>query len=162
LIIICLTLLVLGIVMLKFVAPLLTLAFVASTTNALEFEPSDNSQFTKACVAAVESNSSLEDALRDNNIRALSKDEVLCNDTPIAEFARTYKKQESSNTNINATFENTNKSSESKLCIAAATSNTAFNQTKRRFLTKVNPKQVVCNGMALAKFAKQYNKSFNG
>lgn len=77
--------------MLKFVAPLLTLAFIASTANALEFELSDNSQFTKACVAAVESNSSLEDVLRDNNIRALSKDEVLCNDTPIAEFARTYK-----------------------------------------------------------------------
>ena len=148
--------------MLKFIAPLLALTVISSTANALEFELSDNSKFTKACVAAVESNGSLDNVLRQNKIRTLSKDEVLCNDTPIAEFARAHKKQDASNTNINAIFENTDSSSESKLCIAAATSNEEFNKTKRRFLAKVNPKQVVCNGMALAKFAKQYNKSFNG
>ncbi len=148
--------------MLKLIASLLSLAVIASNAHALQLEASDNSQFTKACVAAAKSNASVEDVLRENNILAISKEQVLCNDTPIAEFVRTLKKQEETNTNSNAKFRNANASSEAKLCIAAATSNEEFSKAKRRFLAKVHPKQVVCNGMALVQFAKQYNKSFNG
>ncbi|BFT31823.1 hypothetical protein D210916BOD24_29990 [Alteromonas sp. D210916BOD_24] len=148
--------------MLKLIASLLSVAAIASNAHAFQLEASDNSQFTKACVAAAQSSDSLEDVLRDNNILAISKDQVLCNDTPIAEFIATLKKQENTNTNNNAKFRNANASNEAKLCIAAATSNEEFSKAKRRFLAKVHPKQVVCNGMALVQFAKQYNKSFNG
>jgi hypothetical protein len=149
-----------GMVMFKFLLPLFAVTAITSTANAFELEPSDSSEFTKACVAAVESNSSLEDVLRQNNIRTISQDQVLCNETPIADFARAYRKATKSNTNINVIFEEATQSYESKLCIAAATSNVEF--TKAKLATNVNPSEVACNGMALAKFAKQYNKAFNG
>lgn len=148
--------------MLKLITSLLSLVVIAYNVNAVEVEAKDNSKFTKACVAAIESSDSLDSVLRINKIRSYSKEQVLCNDTPIAEFARTYKRSNNNNKNNNKKFQNANASNESKLCIAAATSNEAFSKAKRRFLAKVHPKQVVCNGMTLAQFAKQYNKSFNG
>ncbi|GEA08295.1 hypothetical protein KUL42_30560 [Alteromonas sp. KUL42] len=146
----------------KFTAPLFSIIFFAFGANALELEPSDNSKLSKACVAAVESTGTLESILRENNVRVSNTNEVLCNNTPITEFARTYKKQDISHTNVNAVFKNADTSTESQLCIAAATSNEEFSRAKRRFLAKVSPKQVTCNGMALVKFAKQYNRAFNG
>ncbi len=148
--------------MYKFIAPLFSIVFFASGASALELEPSDNSELSRVCVAAVESAGTLESILRENNVRVSNANEVLCNNTPITEFARTYKKQDISHTNVNAIFKNADASTESQLCIAAATSNEEFSRAKRRFLAKVSPKHVACNGMALVKFAKQYNRAFNG
>jgi len=90
--------------MYKFIAQLFSIVFFASGASALELEPSNNSKLSKVCVAAVESTGTLESILRENNVRVSNTNEVLCNNTPITEFARTYKKQDISHTNVNAIF----------------------------------------------------------
>ena len=58
-------------------------------------------------------------------------------------------------------LEKANNSPESELCVAAATSNDAFAQAKTNFDQAII-NDVACNGVELIKFAKRYNKNFNG
>lgn len=148
--------------MLKALLPVLALTTLLPTANAFEFEPSNNSALTKACLAAIEPGMSVEKALRQNALRTVSKSEVLCNDKPIADFAREYKADDASNKIINAKFASSNESTETQICIAAATSNTKFQETTERLSSSASLSEIQCNGMTLSKFAKQYNKSFNG
>lgn len=117
---------------------------VSHTASAVEFINKDGSELSEICIAAAQSGK----ATRTGNVQ--------CNGMPIREFAKQFDTQADAAKVI--VFENVNNAPETQVCIAAATSNEAFEETVTRL--NVNTNKVECNGSKLNKFAKRYNKQF--
>lgn len=148
--------------MLKSLVAAITFAtLVSPATQAVEFINQDGSKYSQVCIAAAQSSEALERELDAQGISNFQANEISCNGYELKKFARKYAQSTSQETVKVVAFENANKADETELCIAAATSNEAFFETKERLFNnaKVN---VECNGQELVKFAKRYNKQFNG
>ena len=134
----------------------------APSAQAVEFVNKDNSAYGQLCITAVESREALAKEADLQKLTNFEIREIRCNDMSIESFARKYRAVVTTETAQAFDFENTNQANESELCIAAATSNAAFNETKTRLFANTHVSNVSCNGKPLASFAKRYNKKFNG
>ena len=134
----------------------------APSAQALEFVNADGSKFSQLCIAAAQSSEGLKREAANLGITLTKAAQVQCNGMSITEFAKQYSKTEESQSVRVYAFENANNAPESELCIAAATSNETFEATKARLFAKNVVRNVTCNGLEMAKFARKYNKSFNG
>ncbi|MEW9799255.1 hypothetical protein [Alteromonas sp. CYL-A6] len=139
----------------------LALILVATTAHAVELVNKDGSPISQLCIAAVESVDAFERQVDELKLSRYDLSNISCNDMPLNDFVRKFRAMDSNETISVTAFENTNNTFETALCIAAATSNEAFKQTKRN-AGHLSTEEVACNGETLAKFAKQFNKSFNG
>jgi ssRNA-specific RNase YbeY (16S rRNA maturation enzyme) len=133
-------------------AAVTVIAVNTPVAQAVEFINKDGSELSELCIAAVQT---------ETRVSRFETSDVLCNDMNLRSFVKQYR---NTNTQTNAkavTFEKANSAPEAELCIAAATSNEAFAQISAGF-TRTTINSVACNGVELVKFAKRYNKSFNG
>jgi hypothetical protein len=124
----------------------------APVAQAVEFINKDGSKLSELCIVA---------AQNETVVNRIEASNVLCNNMNLKSFVKQYRNAETQSSIKAVTFEKANSTPESELCIAAATSNEAFAQAKVGF-NKVTINSVACNGVELVKFAKRYNKSFNG
>ena len=128
----------------SFLAATVVLA-ASQTVNAVEFINKDGSSLSDTCIAAAQAGKAAKNA-----------GNVHCNGMPIREFAKQF--QTKGDVAKVVVFENVNNAPETQVCIAAATSNEAFEQTVSQL--DINTNDVKCNGAKLTKFAKRYNKQF--
>lgn len=139
----------------------IALVVTSAPINAADFVNTDGSALSRLCIAAVESNEALAAEVEAQNISRYTLDRISCNDLSLNDFVKEYRANTSTETVNVVAFENANNSFEGQLCIAAATSNVAFQQAKSRLDGRVDADKVSCNGESLAVFAKQYNEEFN-
>lgn len=130
-------------------AAIALVAAIAPNSQAVEFVNQDGSKLSQLCIAAAESNNPA--------INAVNTSTVLCNGVTLKKFVKQYNAAKAQA----IALEKANNSPESELCVAAATSNDAFAQAKTNFDQAIIS-DVACNGVELVKFAKRYNKKFNG
>lgn len=143
--------------MLKSVLPLFALVTLSATSvQAAEFVNKDGSKLSDMCIAAVEANGAL------SSLYKAELQGLVCNGMPIREFAKKYREQKVEETVNVVSFRNANNSIEAELCIAAATSNEKFAKAVSESNEQVDIDDIACNGKKLARFAKKYNRSFNG
>ena len=128
-----------------------TVSVIAPAAQAVEFVNTDGSKLSELCITAVQNEST---------VNTIDASHVLCNNMTLKSFVKQYSVAQEQSVKAIA-FESTNSTPESELCIAAATSNEAFAQVKTGF-NKTTINSVACNGVELVKFAKRYNKAFNG
>ena len=127
--------------------------FTTSAANAVELVNVDGSELNNLCIAAV------------NSADSVSKKELVnltCNGMPVKNFVKKYSTTKAQTASEAIRFESSNNSAESELCIAAATSNKAYEQTKNRLFGRLDARQISCNGENIASFAKKFNAAFNG
>lgn len=127
-------------------------AVTAPVAQAIELINTDGSKLSELCITATQNETVV------NRIEASN---VLCNNMDLKTFVKQYRNNQSQQSVKVVAFEKANSTPESELCVAAATSNEAFAQAKAGF-NNVTINSVACNGVELVKFAKRYNKSFNG
>jgi esterase/lipase superfamily enzyme len=138
-----------------FKSVLSVIAFVALSTsaaNAVEFVNQDGSELSNLCIAAVQ----------DGRVNKSQLENLSCNGMPAKTFVKKYRTTKAKTVSQAIRFESKDNTAESELCVAAATSNKAYNQTKNRLFGRTDTRQIACNGKSIAVFAKKYNKAFNG
>lgn len=128
-------------------------AVTAPVSQAVEFVNGDGSQISEMCIAAAQSKVAI--------VNNSSSSSIVCNGTSLKNFAKQYRNAKTQNVVNVIAFESANTAPESELCIAAATSNEAYAQVKNN-INSIAIDSIACNGIELVKFAKRYNKSFNG
>ncbi|WP_421132801.1 hypothetical protein [Alteromonas sp. A079] len=143
-------------------ATIAALSLSITSAQAIELESGDNSPFTQVCIAAVESNDSLQRVVTENGIKDFQLDNITCNDMPLNSFVKKFRSATGNDVIHVTSFENVNNSIESDLCIAAATSNAAFKEAQTVLNVRVRAEELSCNGQSLTRFAKKFNKAFNG
>lgn len=133
--------------MFKFIVTTVVALTAVANVQATEFVNTDGSSLSQICVAAAQTGK-----VKGN----VDADRIECNGTPLKVFAKQFEKAAPVSAVL---FENENNSVEAELCIAAATSNTAYASAKSRV---GNNAKVACNGETIRSFARRYNKRFNG
>jgi hypothetical protein len=133
-------------------AAVAVIAITTPVTQAVEFINKDGSKLSELCITAVQNEA---------NVKDIEASTVLCNNMTLETFVKQYNKTEKQDNVKAVAFEKANVTPESELCVAAATSNEAFAQARVGF-NNAEVNSVACNGVELVKFAKRYNKSFNG
>lgn len=141
------------------IASLVTLC--ASNVQAVNLVSGDNSNLTAMCIAAATSEAAMQAKAEEFGFSKSELKGFSCNGMTLREFAKKYRDDTSGKPVVVYTFENTGDNRESELCIAAATSNEAYESAKQRlFDGKVG--MVTCNGLSIEKFAKRYgNRGFS-
>ena len=148
--------------MLKSIVAAAALAVLVSpTTQAVEFVNENGSQYSQICIAAAQSPEALKREATAQGLNSFQIKEITCNGLSLKSFAKKYRQNNSEETVKVVAFENANKTDVTELCIAAATSNDAFSDAKARLFNNEDV-NVRCNGQELVKFAKRFNKQFNG
>ena len=144
--------------------PLLLLLSSITFANEPILVPSDESPYTAICIAAVESDAALSAKMEEFavviwDIRALS-----CNGLTLSRFTAKYR-ADSDPANRRPvrvfSFRESVSSNETSLCIAAATSNDAYNRLKDELFDNVraNISGIYCNSMPLRTFARRYGNA---
>ena len=144
----------------KFAAALLfTFLSSASLAGDIQAIPNDDTPYTAICVASLESEAALQSELQEHGIAQSDAYDLTCNGYRLNRFAS--KVQDSAQVYAvpARTFAalGTNSDAE-KLCIAAATSNQAFDQLKNELLTPAEESSLYaleCNGKSLHHFARR-------
>lgn len=146
-----------NVVMLKLLLPIVAVAgLFTQTATATEFVNKDGSKLTNICIDAVESKLSFASLSRADLYS------VTCNGTPIKQFVKQYRAKPAIKSDKVVSVLGGNNSIETQLCVAAAKSNEAFELTLARLDPGFNVSNLYCNGRKLAKFAKKYNRTFEG
>ena len=123
-----------------------------SVANAVEFVNQDGSELSNLCIEAV----------NEGRLNSSKLENLTCNGISVKKFVNKYRTTKAASVSQAFSFESKDNTAESELCVAAATSNKAYEQTKNRLFGRVDTRQIACNGKSLASFAKKYNKAFNG
>lgn len=136
----------------------------------LEFSNKEGSEQAELCIAAATSKDSLKTMMQKYSYNKLDLKSFSCNGLSIAKFAKKYSDKNNSANKKTAgfvevfSFSNSTESAEAAICIAAATSNEAYNEAKEKFgiTGKAFLKEISCNRLSLPRFAKKYgNKNFS-
>jgi len=132
---------------------------ISMQVSAAEVVSEDNSPLSKICVAAVESKEALLAQAKEAGIGRFELNEITCNGLALSKFASKYRKNTARNALDLVVFEKSNNATETELCIAAATSNTLFEEARARLDVKFVG-NISCNGEKLNAFAKRFNREF--
>lgn len=130
---------------------LLMIGSAAAQADQVRLVPADDSQYTRVCLAATESEAALQSTIAELGLDKAALKEVNCNGKPLARFARQYR-------DVSYNFKLKDGSAESRLCYAAVTSLEDFESIRaERFADVANLEQEVsCNGMSLERFISRY------
>ena len=135
-------------------AALVLLSLSAQAEN-VKFINADGSALGELCIAAVETESAVSFLADELGISPLDVNEVNCNGKPISSFVRQYREEKAQ-----FVFSVENASPETKLCLAALTSDEEYEAIKQSLFTKLDrvESSVSCNGMSVKQFARKYRE----
>lgn len=121
--------------------------------------PSDASPLSKLCVAAAASKSDLQTAAAAADIKLHELDTVRCNGATLEAFLSKYRQRETVQPVAeNYVFNSADATPETRLCLAAVTSDTEYRKVKNELFAGVIgiENEVRCNGIPLKRFAFKY------
>ena len=144
---------------------ILTLGSAASMAEEIKLIPGDDSPYTRACLAAVESRASLEEVRREEGLTSRDLAEIRCNGKHLHVFTHLYSRQPASvETRLVSAdepllrFNMESDDIETRLCHAAVTSREEFQRLREEHFANVDvDRQIACNGMPISRFAKKYS-----
>ncbi|TDJ28350.1 MAG: hypothetical protein E2O61_14900 [Gammaproteobacteria bacterium] len=120
----------------------------------------DGSKYSELCIAATVSEQALSALARKHIVYPSEVGEITCNGLLIKEFANKYQSNPSATGKSQKVFAliNANGTKETKLCIAAATSNEEFSKVKSELFGKDRRtvQDISCNDLRIASFAKKH------
>ena len=130
-----------------------------------KFVNGDGSPHSSVCIAAIDSEQSLDAAIKKYNFSALELARLNCNGLSVDQFAKMYRNKGSKMAAGSVkvfSFGKSMNNIESDICIAAASSNAKFEAIKKGLTKpKSDYQSINCNGITLSTFAKKYgNKKF--
>jgi hypothetical protein len=136
---------------------LVSAASVASADN-VRLVNADSSSLSEICIAAVESRAAALDAAYELGLTPAELDQLKCNEMPLTQFVRTYRAPQKA---VDTTYvlKRTDESALTELCLASVKSEEEFAAAKANLGSDVALKEVRCNNMSIAEFARKYGKT---
>jgi len=150
----------------KAITLMFSVFFVGSSfAGNIKFTNGDGSAHADLCIAAVTSKVALKAKVKELGYSKSELTKFNCNGLALKKFAKKYNKSAISALNKPFkvfSFDNSVGSVEADICIAAARSNESFEMIKANLAKpKSYYKKIICNKMALDKFARRHgNKKF--
>ena len=122
----------------------------------------DGSKYSELCIASAISEKALSEAANLHGVYSSQVEQLSCNGLSIEKFASKYGSSSDAG-KIQKVFAltNANDTNETKLCVAAATSNEEFSKVKSELFGKRQNKlqHIACNDLQIASFARKYGNA---
>jgi hypothetical protein len=129
-------------------------SFVAADSD-LKFVNANGSALSDLCIAAAQSEESVGSIAAQLGMAAVVANDVLCNDKPIQRFVTQFRAESATATVYVVSV--ANQTPETRLCLAALTSDEEFARLKDAHFSDVAvEREIVCNGKPLGQFVRRY------
>lgn len=141
------------------IATALLFSSASVLANDYTFVNADGSDLGKLCIAAVDSDQSIRALADGMGISFYSADEVQCNGHSIVDFVHKYRSGNAvAAPRTSYIISSGNEAPETRLCLAALTSDEEFAKIKAAHFSGVQDieQSVNCNNMPLSRFVRKY------
>ncbi|HTR00554.1 MAG TPA: hypothetical protein VMH83_11210 [Candidatus Acidoferrum sp.] len=142
------------------IAASLILSSVAAQAGEIKLVNHDGSSLSQLCVAAATSDKPAQSLVLELGLAPLTVNEVACNGQPLPSFVNHYRAPSEAASQVEANYvvSAANQSPETRLCLAALTSDAEFEKIKAAHFSDVLDveQSVSCNKLPLGRFVRKY------